>query len=99
MINRRRETTTRFVRWQVALMVVLLISLTSGFAGKRKQTKEKNAAVAASRFQLGSRYLVEGDVRRALGEFSEAIRLQPRNAHYQHGLALAYFFVDQYDLA
>ncbi len=99
MMNRRCETRTGFVRWQVVIMVVLLISLTSGTAGKRKQAKEKEAAVAGSRFQLGSRYLVDGDVRRALTEFGEAVRLQPRNAHYQHGLGLAYFFVDEYDLA
>ncbi len=99
MINMRRETRARFVRWQVVIMVVLLISLTSGTAGKRKQAKEKDAAVAGSRFRLGSHYLAEGEVRRALSEFSEAVRLQPRNAHYQHGLGLAYFFVDEYDLA
>ena len=99
MITMRRETTTRFVRWQVAIMVVLLISLTPSVAGKRKQAKEREAALASSRFQLGSRYLQDGELRRCLGEFSEAVRLQPRNARYHNGLGQVYFFLNEYDLA
>jgi type IV pilus biogenesis/stability protein PilW len=98
MINMRHETRT-IIRWQVAILVVLLVSMTSGFAGKRKQAKEKDAAMASSRFQLGSRYLQDGELRRALGEFSEAVRLQPRNARYHNGLGQVYFFLSEYDLA
>ena len=99
MISMRRETRTRFVRWQVVIMVVLLISLTPASAGKRKQAKEREAALASSRFQLGSRYLEDGELRRCLGEFMEAVRLQPRNARYHSGLGQVYFFLSEYDLA
>ncbi len=99
MINIRRETTTRFVRWQVAIMVVLLISLTPGSAGKRKQAKEREALMAGSHFRLGWRYLQDGELPRSLVEFGQAVSLEPRNATYHHGLALAYFFLDRYGLA
>ncbi|TDI11518.1 MAG: tetratricopeptide repeat protein [Acidobacteria bacterium] len=99
MINMRHETRTRFVRWQVALLVVLLISLTSASAGKRKQAKERDAAVATSRFRLGSSYLQDGDLRRCLSEFLEAVRLQPREARFHNGLGQVYFFLNEYDLA
>jgi len=86
-------------RWQMVLIAVMLISLTSGFAGKNKQTKEQKASVATGHYKLGWRYLQDGEVRRSLNEFNQAVELVPRNERYQYGLGLAYFFVDEYELA
>lgn len=97
--TRRCGRSIRPGRWQMVVIATLLILLTPCFAGKRKVNKERDAAIAGSRFRLGSRYLQDGELRRSLTEFLESVRLQPRSARYQHALGLAYFFVDQTDLA
>jgi Tfp pilus assembly protein PilF len=99
MMNVRRKTRTRFAGWQMAVMALLVISLASCYSGKKKQTKERNASVAGSRYQLGWRYFQDGEVRRSLNEFLESVRLQPHNEHYQTSLGQAYLFLKEYALA
>ena len=91
----RGQARIRSIGWRMVILTILLISLVSCSSGKKKQAKQRNTQLAASRYQLGWRYFQDGEVRRSLGEFLESVRLEPRNAYYQNSLGQAYLFQQQ----
>jgi type IV pilus biogenesis/stability protein PilW len=98
-LMRIKRNARRLARWQVHAAVAVVLLLAACGPSSQKSTKEMNRSLAGNRSQLGARYLQDGQLRRALQEYTEAAKLAPRNATYQSNLGQVYFFLEEHELA
>jgi Tfp pilus assembly protein PilF len=83
--------------WLVATVCVLMVSLFYSCTAN-KSVEERKAVTEASK-SLGEAYLRDGNFRAALKEFLKIEGLSPDDYFLQDDLGLAYYYLQQYDLA
>ncbi|MGL4208327.1 MAG: tetratricopeptide repeat protein [Candidatus Adiutrix sp.] len=85
--------------WLITLVFALIISGCSGAPSQRQIDKHNSMEQARLMINLGAALLMEGEHVRALNELLKAQQIVPNSADIYNYLGLAYFGMEQFDLA
>ena len=86
-------------RWAAALLLLLMVLSLAACGGKKEETPAEKTPTWQEQYDLGIRYLSEGNYEEAIIAFTAAIEIDPKKLDAYTGLSNAYIAAEEYDKA